>query len=59
MRKAFVPALSALCLFLTGLLIINWQLWHMAALTSADMARASARKIDAILTEAVSAAKTA
>ena len=59
MRKAFVPALSALCLFLAGLLIINWQLWHMAALTSADTARASARKIDAILTEAVSAAKTA
>lgn len=59
MRNAIAPILSALLLFLVGLLIINWQLWHMATLNNKDIALAGTRKIESILTEAVAAAKTA
>lgn len=33
-----VPFLSALLLFLAGMLIINWQLWNMATLNNAGTA---------------------
>jgi hypothetical protein len=52
-----VPFLSALLLFLAGMLIINWQLWNMATLNNAGTASTSTLKIDDILAEAVSAAK--
>lgn len=29
-RNVMIPILSALFLFLIGILIINWQLWQMA-----------------------------
>jgi sensor c-di-GMP phosphodiesterase-like protein len=58
-RNAFIPILSAVFLFLVGMLTINWQLWHMATLNSAGAARSSTFKIDAILNEAVNAADTA
>ncbi len=54
-----LPILCALFVFLSGMLIINWQLWHMARSNYAETAAASTRKIEAILAEAVSAANTA
>lgn len=59
MRNVMVPFLSALLLFLAGMLIINWQLWNMATLNNAGTASTSTLKIDDILAEAVSAAKKA
>lgn len=32
-RNVMIPILSALFLFLSGILIINWQLWQMAKLS--------------------------
>lgn len=58
MRNVMLPILCALFVFLSGMLIINWQLWHMARSNYAETAAASTRKIDAILAEAVSAADT-
>lgn len=59
MRNLMMPILCALFLFLSGLLIINWQLWHLATLSNTHTATASTQKIDNILAEAVSAANTA
>ncbi|MCR1303002.1 MULTISPECIES: cyclic diguanylate phosphodiesterase [Enterobacter] len=59
MRNLMMPILCALFLFLSGMLIINWQLWHMATLGYTHTAAASTQKIDNILAEAVSAANTA
>ncbi len=59
MRNVMLPILCALFVFLSGMLIINWQLWHMARSNYAETAAASTRKIEAILAEAVSAANTA
>ncbi|HIH9249535.1 TPA: EAL domain-containing protein [Enterobacter ludwigii] len=59
MRNVMLPILCALFVFLSGMLIINWQLWHMARSNYAETAAASTRKIEAILAEAVSAADTA
>lgn len=59
MRNVMIPILSALFLFLSGILIINWQLWQMAKLSNSHTATASTQKIENILAEAVSAASTA
>ena len=59
MRNVIIPLASAIILFLAGMLIINWQLWHMATRSSGDAASFSIQKIDNMLAEAVSAAKTA
>ncbi|GJL39867.1 TPA: EAL domain-containing protein [Enterobacter chengduensis] len=59
MRNVTIPLLSALFLFLGGMLIINWQLWHMAKASNIYTATVSIRKIENILTEAASAANTA
>ncbi|MBM3070738.1 EAL domain-containing protein [Lelliottia sp. RWM.1] len=59
MRNVFIPLLSALFLFMAGSLIINWQLWHMATMSTAEAARISTHKIDTILNEALSATNTA
>ncbi|EHN8922282.1 EAL domain-containing protein [Enterobacter asburiae] len=59
MRNVMIPILSALFLFLSGILIINWQLWQMAKLNNSHTATASTQKIENILAEAVSAANTA
>jgi len=58
-RNVIIPLASAIILFLAGMLILNWQLWHMATRSSADAASISSRKIENMLAEAVSAAKTA
>jgi len=57
-RNVMIPILSALFLFLSGILIINWQLWQMAKLNNSHTATASTQKIESILGEAVSAANT-
>ena len=59
MRNVMIPILSALFLFLIGILIINWQLWQMAKMNNVDTATVSTQKIESILSEAVSAASTA
>lgn len=59
MRNVMIPILSALFLFLIGILIINWQLWQMAKMNNVHTATVSTQKIESILSEAVSAASTA
>jgi predicted negative regulator of RcsB-dependent stress response len=58
-RNVMIPILSALFLFLIGILIINWQLWQMAKMNNVHTATVSTQKIESILSEAVSAASTA
>ena len=58
-RNVMIPILSALFLFLIGILIINWQLWQMAKMNNVHTATVSIQKIESILSEAVSAANTA
>jgi hypothetical protein len=43
-RNVMIPILSALFLFLSGILIINWQLWQMAKLSNSHTATASTQK---------------
>ena len=45
MRNLMLPILCALFVFLSGMLIINWQLWHMARSNYAETAAASTRKL--------------
>lgn len=37
-RNVMIPILSALFLFLIGILIINWQLWQMAKMNNVHTA---------------------
>lgn len=59
MRNLYIPVASAVGLFLAGMLIVNWQLWHMATVNHASAVAVSTRKMDHILSEAASAATIA
>jgi predicted negative regulator of RcsB-dependent stress response len=45
-RNVMIPILSALFLFLSGILIINWQLWQMAKMNNVHTATVSTQKIE-------------
>lgn len=49
----------ALVVFLAGVFVINWQLWHSDQATHVAAARQAAKKIAAILDEAHAATATA
>ena len=59
MRNTLIPILVAVCLFLTGVSILNFQLWYSAKAESLAGARYAANNINHILEEASQATRTA
>ena len=58
-RNAWIAFSLALVVFLAGVFVINWQLWHSDQATHVAAARQAAKKIAAILDEAREATATA
>ncbi|EIX9370541.1 cyclic diguanylate phosphodiesterase [Klebsiella pneumoniae] len=58
-RNAWIAFSLALVVFLAGVFVINWQLWHSDLATHVAAARQAAKKIAAILDEAHAATATA
>ena len=58
-RNAWIAFSLALAVFLAGVFVINWQLWHSDQATHVAAARQAAKKISAILDEAHAATATA
>lgn len=58
-RNAWIAFPLALVVFLAGVFVINWQLWHSDQATHVAAARQAAKKIAAILDEAHAATATA
>lgn len=58
-RNAWIAFSLALVVFLAGMFVINWQLWHSDQATHVAAARQAAKKIAAILDEAHAATATA
>ncbi|EMV0162849.1 EAL domain-containing protein [Klebsiella variicola] len=58
-RNAWISFSLALVVFLAGVFVINWQLWHSDQATHAAAARQAAKKIAVILDEARAATVTA
>ena len=58
-RNAWISFSLALVVFLAGVFVINWQLWHSDQATHVAAARQAAKKIAAILDEAHAATATA
>ena len=58
-RNAWIAFSLALVVFLAGVFVINWQLWHSDQATHVAAARQAAKKISAILDEAHAATATA
>lgn len=58
-RNAWIAFSLALVVFLAGVFVINWQLWHSDQATHVAAARQAAKKIAAILDEAHAATATA
>lgn len=58
MRNTLIPILVAICLFITGVAILNIQLWYSAKQSTAG-ARYAANNINHILEEASQATQTA
>lgn len=59
MRHAFLPVIAAACLFLTGVVILNTQLWYSSRAESLGGARYAANNINLILNEAARATRVA
>lgn len=59
MRNTLIPILVAVCLCLTGVSILNFQLWYSAKAESLAGARYAANNINHILEEASQATRTA
>lgn len=59
MRNTLIPILAAVCLFFTGVSILNTQLWYSAKAESLAGARYAANNINHILEEASQATQTA
>ncbi|MFY0148277.1 EAL domain-containing protein [Klebsiella variicola] len=58
-QNAWIAFSLALVVFLAGVFVINWQLWHSDQATHVAAARQAAKKIAAILDEAHAATATA
>ena len=59
MRNTLIPILIAICLFITGVAILNIQLWYSAKAEYLAGARYAANNINHILEEASQATQTA
>lgn len=59
MRKALLPAIAAVCLFILGVFILNMQLWYSAKADSLSGAAYVVKNIDSLLEEASRATRTA
>lgn len=59
MRTAILPVSIAVLIFISGVSILNVQLWYSASSNSSDGAFHAVKNIDVILDEAQSASKTA
>lgn len=59
MRNTLIPILVAICLFITGVAILNIQLWYSAKAEYLAGARYAANNINHILEEASQATQTA
>lgn len=59
MRNTLIPILVAICLFITGVAILNIQLWYSAKAEYPAGARYAANNINHILEEASQATQTA
>lgn len=59
MRKALLPILAAICLFVIGVFILNMQLWYSSSMEALGGARYAAKNMDNILNEAFQATGTA
>ncbi len=57
MRNTLIPILVAICLFITGVAILNIQLWYSAKAEYLAGARYAANNINHILEEASQALK--
>ncbi|CAM3998523.1 Cyclic di-GMP phosphodiesterase YahA [Klebsiella quasivariicola] len=58
-RNAWIAFSLALVVFLAGVFVINWQLWHSDQAAHVDDAKQAAKKIAVILDEARAATATA
>ncbi|MBC1016663.1 hypothetical protein EFJ49_24315 [Escherichia coli] len=58
MRNTLIPILVAICLFITGVAILNIQLWYSAKAEYLAGARYAANNINHILEEASQATQT-
>ena len=58
-RNAWIAFSLALVVFLAGVFVINWQLWHSDQAAHVAAARQAATKIAVILDEARTATVTA
>lgn len=58
MRNAFIPALTAVAMFLMGVFILNTQLWYSARVDSQAGAQYAVKNMDIILDEARLATRT-
>jgi EAL domain-containing protein (putative c-di-GMP-specific phosphodiesterase class I) len=58
-RNSLLAFVSALALLIVGVLIINWQLWHLAQSNTVAMAKNSAQTVESMLNEAAAATVTA
>lgn len=59
MRKALFPLIAAVCLFITGILILNIQLWYSSRADGLTGARYAVKNMNTILDEASHAIRTA
>lgn len=59
MRHVLLPVIAAVCFFITGVFILNTQLWFSSRAESISGARYAANTINRILDEAANATKTA
>lgn len=59
MRNTLIAILVAVCLFVTGVSILNIQLWHSAKAENLAGARYAANNINHILEEATQATQAA
>lgn len=59
MRNTLIPIFIAICLFITGVTILNIQLWYSAKAEYLAGARYAANNINHILEEASQATQTA
>ncbi len=59
MRNTLLPAIAAVFLFITGVFILNMQLWYSARADSFDGASYAAQNVDSIIDEASHATKIA
>lgn len=59
MRKALFPLIAAVCLFITGIFILNMQLWYSSRADGISGASYAVKSINNILDEASQATRTA